>query len=586
MSITDLETLRPPANVVAAGGRAQVTLSWDPVEGACGYQVYRADRADGSFEPVDHLGLDVLAVPHSPYCDTTGEPGRQYWYSVAALSSVDTPGTPSAPIAATPWTSGSAEVDFVVAADSDAGVLQRPWRFMIGSEHLSHLLSTETTGGRPIGTELAAALVAAKDNFGAQTVRAHGILCDDLGVYREVDGRPVYDFTGVDRVYDRLLSLGLRPVVELSFMPADLASDPDRTVFFYRAIISPPKDWDNWADLIRALVSHLIERYGRAEVLEWSFEVWNEANLEVFWSGTPAQFWRLYEVTARAVKDVDPALKVGGPASAAAGQIDEMLSTIDPDTPVDFVSTHTYGSPPLDIRPQLARHGRPGLPIWWTEWGVSPKHFHPVNDSVLSAAFLARGMRSAAGRIEALSYWVASDHFEELGWPQSLAHGGFGLRTVGDLAKPRFWALTMLERLGDRELHISAHGDGAGSLVEAWAGRDPDGSVAVVVWNGTLDQSKADGHTPLNRTVKLRFTGLSGRYTLRHFRVDEHHSNITGVWVRMSNGAAWPTEEQWTRLHAANELARIGEDIEVDADVEMAFTLPMPTISLIELVPR
>ncbi len=217
---------------------------------------------------------------------------------------------------------------------------------------------------------------------------------------------------------------------------------------------------------------------------------------------------------------------------------------------------------------------------------MSPKHFHPVNDSVLSAAFLARGMRSAAGRIEALSYWVASDHFEELGRPQSLAHGGFGLRTVGDLAKPRFWALTMLERLGDRELHISAHGDGAGSLVEAWAGRDPDGSVAVVVWNGTLDQSKADGHTPLNRTVKLRFTGLSGRYTLRHFRVDEHHSNITGVWVRMSNGAAWPTEEQWTRLHAANELARIGEDIEVDADVEMAFTLPMPAISLIELVPR
>ncbi|CAM4044396.1 xylan 1,4-beta-xylosidase [Kibdelosporangium persicum] len=579
------EPLRPPANLVATGGRAQVTLSWEPVDGACGYQVYRADRADGSFEPVDHLGLDVLAVPHPPYCDTTGEPGHQYWYSVAALSAVDMPGSLCAPVACTPLTDATAQVDIVVAADSDAGPLPRPWRPMIGSEHLSHLLSTETTGGRPIGSELASALAAARGHFNVRSVRAHGILGDDLRVYREVDGSPVYDFTGVDRVYDRLLGLGLRPVVELSFMPRDLAADPAATVFHYQAVVSPPKDWDRWAGLIRALVRHLVGRYGRAEVLGWAFEVWNEANLEVFWSGTPAEFWRLYEVTAKAVKDVDPALKVGGPASAAAGQIDEMLSTIDSSTPVDFVSTHTYGSPPLDIRPQLARHGRPGLPIWWTEWGVSPRHFHPVNDSVLAAAFLARGMRSAAGRVEALSYWVASDHFEELGRPPSLLHGGFGLRAVGDLAKPRFWALAMLERLGERELRVTAHGDGAGSLVETWAGRDPDGSVAVAVWNGTLDQSKADGHAPLNRTVRLRFTGLSGGYVLRHHRVDEHHSNIAAVWRGMS-GDPWPTEEQWAQLREANELERIGEDRDVEADVELTFTLPMPSISLIELVPR
>ena len=159
---------------------------------------------------------------------------------------------------------------------------------MIGSEHLSHLLSEDTTGGRPIGAELTAALRAAHEELGVTHVRAHAILGDDLGVYREVDGDPVHDFSGVDRVYDHLRGLGLYPVVELSFMPRDLASDPDKTVFDYAAIVSPPKDWGRWHDLVRDLVAHLVERYGLDEVLEhWSFEVWNEANLEVFWSGTP-----------------------------------------------------------------------------------------------------------------------------------------------------------------------------------------------------------------------------------------------------------------------------------------------------------
>jgi xylan 1,4-beta-xylosidase len=575
--------LKPPANLTTAAGRAQVTVDWDPVDGACGYQVYRADRPGGPFEPVDHLGLDVLAVPHPPYCDTTGVPGQEYWYAVASLSAVDAIGPRSEPVAATAKESGPAGIELTVHTDADLGELQRPWRPMIGSEHLSHLLSTDTTGGRPIGAELAAALTAARKDFGVRSVRAHGILCDDLGVYREVDGEPVHDFTGIDRVYDRLLGLGLRPVVELSFMPRDLAADPARTVFYYQAIISPPKDWDRWAELIRAVVRHLVDRYGLAEVREWGFEIWNEANLEVFWSGTAAEFWRLYEVTARAVKDVDASLPVGGPASAAAGQIDEMLSAIGPSTPVDFVSTHTYGSPPLDVRPQLERHGRAGIPVWWTEWGVSPQHFHPVNDSVMSAAFLARGMRSAAGRIQALSYWVVSDHFEELGRPESLLHGGFGLRTVGGLAKPRYWALTMLDRLGEREIRVEQAGDGAGSLVESWAGRDPDGRVALAVWNGTLDQSKIAGHAWLNRTVRLRFTGLSGTYLLRHHRVDEHHSNIA---ARFSRDTPWPAEQQWAELQAGDELERIGPDLEVDDDVEMVFTLPMPSISLIELIPK
>jgi xylan 1,4-beta-xylosidase len=407
-----------------------------------------------------------------------------------------------------------------------------------------------------------------------------------------VGGAPVHDFSGVDRVYDTVLSLGLRPVVELSYMPHDLASDPSRTVFDYAAIVSPPKDWGRWADLIHDLVAHLVERYGRAELREhWSFEVWNEANLEVFWSGSPEEYFRLYDLTAAAVKSVDPELRVGGPASAAVGWIEQTLDHVDGSgAALDFVSTHTYGSPPLDLRPMLDRHGRAGTPLWWTEWGVSPTHFDAASDSVFGAAFLLRGMASAMGRIDALSYWVVSDHFEELGRPPALMHGGFGLRTVGDLRKPRWWALELLERLGPERLAVAVSGDGGGSLVEALAARRDDGAVGVLVWNGTLDQTKAGGDPALGRRVSVLLDGLvAGRYEMHHVRVDAEHSNVSGAWARIGGGADWPTEGQWAELRAADRLEELHppESVEpADGSVGVEFDLPMPGISFLELVPR
>jgi xylan 1,4-beta-xylosidase len=204
--------LPAPAGLWVAPGRGQVTLNWWPVDGAAGYLVRVASSPDGPSEPLDHGGRDVLAVPHGPYVDTTG--------------------------------------------------------------HLSHLLCADLTGGRPIGAELKAALRAAHDVLGVETVRAHAILCDDLGVYRELAGRIVHDFEGIDRVYDTVLELGLRPIVELSFMPRDLAGDPTKTVFEYQAVVSPPKDWDRWHELVRDLTEHLVDRYGRQELVDrWAFDV-------------------------------------------------------------------------------------------------------------------------------------------------------------------------------------------------------------------------------------------------------------------------------------------------------------------------
>ena len=585
-STHEIPVLPPPTGLRAEPGVGQVTLRWDPVPGAVGYQVLRADET--GMVPLDHAGGDVLAVPHGPYADTTGLPGVTYGYAVATVSDVSVTGPPGVEVSGTSRLGPATPLAVRVDLGNVVRELPRPWRPMIGSEHLSLLLSDERVGGQRIGDDLTSALRAAHDVLGVAAVRAHAILGDDLGVYREVDGEPVHDFSGIDAVYDALLALGMRPVVELSYMPRDLASDPDVTVFDYAAIVSPPRDWDRWSALVRDLVQHLVDRYGLDEVRDhWSFEVWNEPNLEVFWSGTREQFWRLYDETVRAVRSVDDRLVVGGPSTAAAGWVDELLHHVaSSGAPVDFVSTHTYGNAPLDLRPTLARYGREDARIWWTEWGVSPTHFGNANDGIFSAAFLARGMRSAAGRIDALSYWVVSDQFEELGRPPRLLHGGFGLRTVGELRKPRWWALEILERLGVDEVSATLDGDGAGSLVEAWASTDPDGRVAVALWNGTLDQSKVDGSPALHRTVRLVLDGLEpGPWTVRLHRVDADHSNIAAVWSRLGGGADWPDDEQWAVLRDQDRLDVVESHLEADGTaVTLEVDLPNPSVVLVEVV--
>ena len=168
---------------------------------------------------------------------------------------------------------------------------------------------------------------------------------------------------------------------------------------------------------------------------------------------------QLYDVTAAAVKGVDPRLAVGGPSSAAAGWVDELLEHVQHvrvagrlrDRPTPTATRRSTSGPPWSASAAPRR-------IVWTEWGVTPTHFNPVNDSVSSATFLLHGMRSSAGRLDALSYWVASDHFEELGRPPRMLHGGFGLITVGGIAKSRYHALHLLSRLGETQLPVVADG--------------------------------------------------------------------------------------------------------------------------------
>jgi xylan 1,4-beta-xylosidase len=593
---TDVATYRPPTLDAPTGvrvsvGRGQVTVDWRPVDGAVGYLVERSDAPDGPFEPVEVGEPLVRAVPHPPFTDTTGAPGRRAWYRVSAVAAVDDRSQPaSEPVPASPSADLDGRCMVTVDASITRGPVERPWRPMIGAEHLSQLDYGAGPGGRNVGKEFAEALRMAHHELGVRAVRAHAILHDELGVYREVGGEPVHDFRGIDRIYDQVLEIGLRPIVEIGFMPRDLARDASKTVFEYRAIISPPHTWERWRALVADLTAHLVERYGLDEVRTWGFEVWNEANLEVFWSGTPDEYLRLYDVTAEAVKSVDRELPVGGPASAAVGWLDLLLDHASRSgAPVDFLSTHTYGNAPLDLRPLAARHSKSGLPLWWTEWGAHASHFNRAHDSVWSAAYLVRGMVSAMGRLDALAYWTISDHFEELGRPPALLHGGFGLLSVGNLRKPRWWGLWMLEQLREERIATDVSGDGAGDMVDAIASRGRDGDLAIVVWNGTADVSKSAGEPLLDRTVELRVTGLTaGEFEIRHRRLDEHHSNLNRSWAGLAGDREWPDDAGWQELRRADRLEDLDGVTTVDAgdaSVTLSFGLPMPAVSLIELTP-
>jgi xylan 1,4-beta-xylosidase len=580
-------TLPPPSGVSAEGGAGQITVRWEPVAGALGYLVHRSGQRDGPFEPVDHGGRDVLAVPGFAYADTTARIGRRWWYTVTTITDLDGPtGAHSEPVAAEANPADAeARVRLVAHVDRPAPPLRPVWH-MVGSERLSQLLTQEQVGGRPVAAEFDAALQLARQEIGVERVRAHAIFHDDLGVYREDDGEARYDFVKVDRVYDRLLELGLRPVVELSFMPRDLARDPEATVFAYGAIISPPRDWDRWRDLVQAFCQHLVERYGIDEVAGWGFEVWNEANLEVFWTGTREEYLELYRRSAEAVKAVDPRLLVGGPSSAAAGWLAPLVDDVEArGVPLDFVSTHTYGNVPLDVRGFLDGRGRSDVEVWWTEWGITPTHFYEVTDAAFGAPFVLHGMKAAQRSADWLAYWVVSDHFEELGRPPRLLHGGFGLLTVGNLRKPRWWALALAEQLPTALVETELHGDGAGSLVDAWVGRAPDGRVDVLAWNGTLDQSKLAGSAVLDRRLAVRLNGLTdAAYEVRVARVDNENSNLAARW---SGERDWPEPDEWEALAADDHLAEeeAGTVTVRDGTAELDLELPMPGVVRIRLTP-
>ncbi len=347
-------------------------------------------------------------------------------------------------------------------------------------------------------------LAYVKKECGFRYIRMHGLLTDDMGVYKEdKNGNPEYNFMYIDVLFDYLLSIGIKPFVELGFMPSALASG-DKTIFWWRGNVTPPKNYDKWAGLIRNLVQHFTERYGANEIKTWYFEVWNEPNLTPgFWTGTQEDYFRLYTYSAKAIKSVNPSYRVGGPATAGAAWESELIEFCKQnDVPVDFISTHAYGvnqgyldeygnmGTVLDRKPmslscdvlqsrkEISESSMPGLELHYTEWSASYTPSDPIHDSYHEASYVLQKIKQVGDAVNSMSYWVFTDIFEEAGPRFTPFHGGFGMLNIQGINKPVFYAYKFMNQLGDIEL--------VNSDTASWVCKDVNGNMQALVWDFTI----------------------------------------------------------------------------------------------------
>ena len=409
-------------------------------------------------------------------------------------------------------------------------------------------------------------------------VRFHAILHDEVGVYNEDEhGNPVYNFAYVDQIYDGLLHNGVRPVVEISFMPKKLAFNPDALhPFWYKQNVSPPKSMERWDDLMTHFAQHLVDRYGINEVSQWYFEVWNEPNID-FWNGIPRQksYFDLYEHTARDLKKVSPRLRVGGPATAAAAWVDDFLKFASTNhVPVDFVSSHGYADDtvedlfgtnediPMDdrvcraigkVKKQIQASSMPNLPLFWTEWNV--QGMNDSRDTAFVGTGLANTIRECDGLVDMMSFWTFSDVFEEGGPIAEPFDGEFGLRAKGGINKPSFYDFALLHQLGDQRI--------ASSSPDVIVTKRQDGTLAVAVWNIVDPDKKGTA-----KEIQLAFRGVPANANVSISRVDDEHGNTLAAYKAMGSPVD-PTDEQVEQLNQKTAFGAPEQHTLVDGKINL-----------------
>jgi xylan 1,4-beta-xylosidase len=477
---------------------------------------------------------------------------------------------------------------------------------------------------------------------GFEYVRFHGLFHDDMFVYTERgDGTPVHNFQYVDALFDALLEIGVRPFVEFGFSPRALARETS-TVFWWGAHGAPPVDLDRWAALVEATVRHWLARYGATEVRRWYFEVWNEPNLRGFFRGTRGEYFALYAVTARVLRTVDPALRVGGPATSnfvpdarfdgetedvsariVAGRagidtldwhpvwVEEFLRYCAAERlPVDFVSTHPYptdwaldehgrgekltrgvAATPADLarlREIVAAGPYPDAEIHLTEWNSSSSPRDHTHDSLPAATYVVRSVLHSLGTVDSLAYWTFTDVFEEGGAGDELFHGGFGLITLPGIPKPTFHAYRMLAALGDTVLTRT---DGA--VVT----RGASGRISALAYHYPYEEPRsvpasfdgrdlADATAALGRPRELELTiegvPAGSRYAVE--TLDAGHGDAVGAW-RAMGAPAEPTREQLAVLdRRARTLGAARVAADRDGVLRLAVTLAPWSVMLVRQV--
>jgi xylan 1,4-beta-xylosidase len=457
----------------------------------------------------------------------------------------------------------------------------------------------------------------------------------------DTQGKPVYDFTILDQIFDAFQNAGVRPMVEFGFMPEALASGKPPYQTHYPKPLdgssqSPPKDYAAWGELCRVFTAHMVQRYGKAETAQWYWEVWNEPNIS-YWHGSEADYNKLYDFAVAGVRTALPNALVGGPATTsprskqAADFLDAFLKHVANDKslannqaiPLDFISFHVKGSPKLikaaDATPEHVQMGIDkeltdadkgfalvasyaqfrALPIILSEAdpegcaACSAKE-NPANNyrnGTLYPAYTAaaiKGLFELQDRhsVNLISMLTWSFEFEGKDYFQ-----GYRTLATNQVDKPILNLFRMAGKMSGQRVATTssaqlpletliANGAHPQPDIDALATKDAR-SAAVLVWNYADDDLAAEA-----ATVTLRIDGLpTNLKTVRvtHYRIDDTHSNAYTAWLRMGSPQK-PTGQQVAELKQSGQLQTEGEARAIaieDGRLNLPISLPRQATSLL-----
>lgn len=502
--------------------------------------------------------------------------------------------------------------------DGETRQVSKHWQFCIGSGHaaLAHR------------ADYLRQLKLVHDELGIERVRFHGIFNDDMNVCQRIsDHLPVvsrnktklYSFYQVAKIYDDLLEIGVKPFVEIGFMPSALASGK-KTVFYYKGNVTLPQNMEEWQDFISEFAKFLINRYGSEEVRSWYFEVWNEPDLSCFFKGSMKDYYRLYAATAKALKRVDSKLRVGGPATTKSSHLSEFLDFCRREkVPVDFVTTHQYPTDELghslnreklkqiskiktydtsqsmrallqpifdnvnDFTPELkgyltkeakrARAEAQGLPVFYTEWSISSNCVAAIHDTTRTSSFLVKTVLDNQGIVDGSSYWTFSDIFEELFFFPDPFCGGFGLLTADGIKKPSFWAFKLLAQLPDTRYCLPVTDDD----VELTAFRNEAGDLFLMLYAQNFDDTQRTYQVTVHVNHSPDFS--NGQI----YRINSRSGNPVSFWEEMGKPAVL-SKQELEAIKSSSKMLTESVDIESDSNgCLLHLTIEENEVALIEL---
>lgn len=446
---------------------------------------------------------------------------------------------------------------------------------------LRHTFKTFTSVGKAkeiLYSEVQDMLRILQKEIGYEYIKFHGILSDDMMVYtKNKNGEVIISFALVDKVLDFLLSIGLKPLIQLSFMPKALAKYPDKTVFNSNFITSEPKDMDKWNHLIREFTLHLLDRYGKDPVENWKFTVWNEPDTpeSMFAMSSRQVFYDFYKNTFDTVKSCNPNICFGSPSSyyITFGEnnwiVDFSIWCSEHNCMPDFVNIHFYGTDftsnveqlnnTLGLAGGLKLSEDPDVfkkfvdilrsyvntayskncDIFLTEWNSTPSHFDLMSDTCFKSCYIVKNILESYDRLDSFGFWVLTDFFEETPIPKELFHGGLGLFTHNGIKKPGYYAFYLLNKLGSELID-----KGNGYFVT----KERD-EFHIMLYNykhysslyangETFDMTFTDRYTPFGSEDKKEFSlqlkGLdANKYEVTEFIVNRQYGSCFDKWVEI-----------------------------------------------------